>query len=328
MPHTLAALTRGEISEWRATLIVRETATLTREHRRQVDSELAGRLAGAGDKWVGDEARRIGYRLDPGSAIRRVRGAVADRRVGLRPAPDTMTYLTGFLPVAQGVACRASLEKEADARRAAGDPRTRGQIMADAMVERITGHATTGATPVEVSLVMTDRTLLSGDHEPAHLGGYGPVPAFLARDLVRETDRVWLRRLYTRPEDGSLVAMDSRRRTFDGALRRFLVLRDQTCRSSWCDAAVRHTDHPVRAADGGPTSAANGQGLCEQCNYAKEAPGWQARRVADRRHTIETTTPTGHRHRSRAPDPPGFSSRFNLTTGTSPLELRLAELAA
>lgn len=42
MPHTLAALTRGRISEWRAKLLVRETAYLSREDRAFIDAELAG----------------------------------------------------------------------------------------------------------------------------------------------------------------------------------------------------------------------------------------------------------------------------------------------
>ena len=79
---------------------------------------------------------------------------------------------------------------------------------------------------------MTDRTLLAGGDEPAHLVGLGPLPAPMARDLARDTDAdVWLRRLFTRPEDGALVAMESRRRLFPDRLRRFLVLRDQTCRT-------------------------------------------------------------------------------------------------
>jgi hypothetical protein len=312
MPHTLAALTRGEISEWRATLVVRETATLSKAHRAQVDTELADKLTGAGDKKTADLARAIGYRLDPGSALRRIRGANSDRHVGLRPAPDTMSYLTGFLPVAQGVACKAALAKDADTKKAAGDTRTRGQIMADTMVERITGQATATGVPVEINLVMTDKTLFSDDHEPAHLHGYGPIPAALARTLTRDADRAWLRRLYTHPTSGELIATDSRRRKFDGLLRQFLVLRDQTCRNPWCNAPIRHTDHPVRVADGGATSAENGQGLCEQCNYTKEAPGWNARRIPGTQHTIETTTPTGHTYLSGAPDPPGSRPRYRL----------------
>ena len=305
MPHTLGALTRGEISEWRATVVVRETATLSRGHRAQVDRELAGRLTGAGDLRVAALTKEIGYRLDPGSAIRRIRGATSDRRVGLRPAPDTMTYLTGFLPVAQGVACYAALTREADTRRAAGDPRTRGQIMADTLVERITGQATASGTPVEIALVMTDQTMLAGDQSPAHLDGYGPIPAPLARQLTRNADKVWLRRLFISPTDGSVVAMDTRRRLFDGPLRRLVVLRDQTCRNPWCDAPIRHADHVTRAADGGETSADNGQGLCEACNYSKERPGWHTRRLPGPRHPVATTTPTGHTYLSRAPDPPG-----------------------
>lgn len=154
---------------------------------------------------------------------------------------------------------------------------------------------------------MTDRTLFNGDDEPAYLSGFGPVPASVARRLARDTDKVWIRRLFTRPDGDDLVAMDSHRRTFTGKLRDLLILRDQTCRTQWCDAPVRHIDH-VRAHDaGGATSAANGQGLCAACNYTKQSPGWRADiiHLPGSPHTVETTTPTGHRHRSQAPPQPG-----------------------
>ncbi|MCW2762755.1 MAG: nuclease [Marmoricola sp.] len=305
MPETLGALTRGEIPEFRAMLVVSETAVLSREHRTQVDAELGKRLADLGDRSAAAETRKIGYRLDPGSALRRTRGAASDRYVSLRPAPDTMSYLTGFLPVAQGVACKAALMRHADSLRAEGDERSRGQIMADALVERITGQASADAVTLEVSLVMTDRALLGNDNAPAHAENYGPVPASLARQIVRDADRVWLRRLFLAPDATSLVAMDSRSRGFDGELRRFVVVRDQNCRSPWCDAPVRHADHVVRVADGGATTAENGQGLCERCNYAKEAAGWATKQIQGRRHRVEITTPTGHRYVSEAPDPPG-----------------------
>jgi hypothetical protein len=46
MPHTLAALAAGVLSEWRATLIVRESACLDVEDRRTLDAELCSDLAG------------------------------------------------------------------------------------------------------------------------------------------------------------------------------------------------------------------------------------------------------------------------------------------
>ena len=56
----------------------------------------------------------------------------------------------------------------------------------------------------------------------------------------------------------------------------FLILRDQFCRMPWCDAPIRHADHPVPSRAAGPTDAQNGQGICESCNYTKEAFGWHA----------------------------------------------------
>ena len=40
MPHTLAALEAGVLTEWRATLIVRESACLEVEDRRALDAEM------------------------------------------------------------------------------------------------------------------------------------------------------------------------------------------------------------------------------------------------------------------------------------------------
>ena len=68
-----------------------------------------GALAGAGDRTIIAAARAAAYRLDPRSVVNRARNAVADRHVSLRPAPDTMTYLTALLPVTAGVAVHAAL---------------------------------------------------------------------------------------------------------------------------------------------------------------------------------------------------------------------------
>jgi hypothetical protein len=199
--------------------------------------------------------------------------------------------------------------------------------MADTLVERVTGLSSDEPVPVTVDLVMTDRALLRGDTEPALLPGYGTVPAAWARDLVevaaswkpgtkasaRRNVRAFLRRLFTAPGTGELISMDARTRRFPAGLGTFLDLRDQTCRTPWCDAPIAHHDHPWAVAAGGPTTAANGQGLCEACNYAKQAPGWRAREVPGLRHTIETTTPTRHRYRSTAPPPPGTPPGSHMT---------------
>jgi hypothetical protein len=218
-----------------------------------------------------------------------------------------MTYLTGFLPVAQGVACHAALAREADSRKAQGDTRSRGQIMADTLVQRVTGQAQATGTPVEIEVVMTDKALLAGAQEPAHLVGYGTVPADHARTLVRDAESAWVRRLYTHPESGSLVAMDSRRRLFTGQLRHQLVLANDICANPYCDAPVRHADHASPVRDGGPTTLDNAAGVCEACNYTKDLPGWTTTILTrtDGTKVLDLVSPTGHRQRSRAPAPPG-----------------------
>lgn len=312
LPGTFAALAAGRITEWRAQLVARETMWLPLEDRLAVDAELADKLEGWGDRQVEAEVRKAAYRLDPRGYVERSAGAAKDRTVTVRPAPETMSYLTGYLPVAQGVAVSAALKAQADSLKAQGDERSRGQIMADLLVQRVTGQADAEAVPVEISVVMTDRALFNtgaGAQEPAHVDGFGPVPADLIRRLLLAADAhadAWLRRVYADAATGELAAIDARRRLFDGPLRQLLVARDQWCRTPWCGAPIRHADHVVPVTQGGPTEVDNGQGLCEACNQTKEAPGWTAWPVRRRyRHEVETTTPTGHRYRSRAPDPPG-----------------------
>lgn len=84
--------------------------------------------------------------------------------------------------------------------------------------------------------------------------------------------KVFIRRLYTDPATGVLTGRDPRRRLFTGSLRAFIVARDRTCRTPWCGAQIRTIDHIHRHSDGGPTTADNGQGLCERCNLARERP--------------------------------------------------------
>jgi hypothetical protein len=265
-----------------------------------------------------------------------------------------MCYLTALLPVSAGVAVHAALVLNADTLRAGGDPRSRGQIMADDLVERVTGTPG-GITGIELQLVMTDRTLFQGDGEPARLPGYGVVPGGWARSIINrggsapatsvprastpgastagaaareQAFKMWIRRLYTAPATGELVAMDSRARLFPAGLRRFIEARDDTCRTPYCDAPIRHLDHIVPWYGGGATTQVNGAGLCEACNHTKEAPGWKAHpstgpnAAGATRHAIHLTTPTGHSYQSTAPPLPGTQRGSPAADSGRPKELR------
>jgi hypothetical protein len=310
LPNTAAALTAGVLSEHRALIVVRETSELGPDDRREADRRIAAELPHLGDRELAAAARQQGYALDPVAHVRKHARAVSERRVSLRPAPEVMAQLSALLPAAQGVACWVALKKAAAGLRAGGDERSEGQLMADTLVERITGQTQAAATPVEVQLVMTDQTLLAADDEPARLTGYGPVPAPIARQLLRDLPaqtKTWIRRLYTSPDTGRISGIDGRRRRFTGRLRKLLIVRDEICRTLFCNGAIKHLDHVTPSADGGPTSQANGQGLCERCNYVKSEPGWKAEPDPDGGAgvSVTTTTPTGHSYISRPPPLPG-----------------------
>ena len=311
MPHTLAALECGALSEWRATLIVRESACLSVADRRTLDAEMCADVAGLegkGNKQIASSAKEIACRLDVQAVVDRAAKAEAQRNVSIRPAPEAMTLVSALLPVKQGVSVYAALKRAADT---TFDDRSRGQVMADTLVERVTGRPAEEPEPIAVNLVMTDQALFGQDNCPALVDGYGPIPAEIARKLVSSAvvdarSKATLRRLYRHPRSGALVAMESRSRCFPKGLALFIGLRDQTCRTPYCDAPIRHRDHAVPSSRGGPTHVLNGLGMCAHCNYVKESPGWQVSTCeVDGVHTAEFVTPTGAHYWSTAPPLPG-----------------------
>ncbi|WP_134738647.1 HNH endonuclease signature motif containing protein [Nocardioides sp. 503] len=329
MPHTLRLMQEGRLSEWRAMILARETACLSVEDRAEVDARLCanGEAASMSDQGLSRAARKLACELDPAAVAARARRAEAERHVSLRPAPDTMCWIRVLLPVKQAVWVYAVLLTIAKNARSQGDPRSQGQLMADALVERVTSESAEAAPKVELKLVMSDTAFFGTSEDAADLEGYGPVPAPWARAFVRDAAaqaRLWVRRLYVAPSTGELIGMDSRARCAPGGLAAFVATRDLgLCRTPWCGAPIREADHVVAYEDGGVTAAFNLQGLCRRCNLVKQALGWRAAQVFSLwRHTVETTTPTGHTYRSRAPAPPGHVDIY------SPGERLLLELIA
>ena len=363
LPGTMAALTAGEISEWRATIVVRETVCLSPERRREADRRLAGGLRDLGDRALAAAAHRACVDLDQESVVERRRRAAASRHVSVRPAPDGMAWLSILGPLVDVVGAHVALraaeqarhvatgDPEADAA-AAADERGRGAWMTDTALELLSGRAPGQAQPVEIGLVMSEGVLLPGERSGAGAGGADdevevPGHGALAGDLAREhllrlldegDDRdgetaLWLRRLWTTPDGRDIVAVDSRQRLFAGRLRRLIELRDATCRVPWCDAPVRQVDHVHPVARGGETSASNGMGVCQRHNLDKEAPGWRAEVISTGLdpgggpHEVRLTTPAGE---VRCLAPPllglGRAERRPVVEQPSALESRLLAL--
>lgn len=330
LPGTMAALTAGEISEWRATIVVRETTCLSPERRREADRRLAGGLRDLGERALAAAAHRACVDLDQGSVVERRRRAAASRHVSVRPAPDGMAWLSVLGPLVDVVGAHVALRAAEQARHVAtGDPETdaarasdqrgRGAWMADTALELLSGRAPGQPQPVEIGLVMREGVVLPGGDadDEVEVPGHGALAGDLAREhVLRLLDTgddgdgetaLWLRRLWTTPDGRDIVAVDSRQRVFGGRLRRLIELRDPTCRVPWCDAPVRQVDHVRPVARGGETSAANGMGLCQRHNLDKEAPGWRAEVISTGLdpgggpHEVRLSTPAAGDVRCLAP---------------------------
>ncbi|MGC5616503.1 HNH endonuclease [Georgenia sp. Z1491] len=326
LPHTLDLMEKGLVSEWRATILLRETVTLSADDRREVDARMAVDLPTMGDGQIHQHARRHAMELDADNAAARRAHENSQRRVSLRGGQGSMAYLTAHLPMTDAVRVHASLTAQAATLTTDGKAggRTRHQLAADLLVEHVTGTATTEPRDVALTIVMPADTLAGAD-VPAWLTGHGPLAAESAREHVRHARTVWFKRLWTDPDTGGVVSMESRSRVFTGELRKLVLIRDDICRTPYCTNPVEHIDHTTDHALGGATSAANATGLCASCNYAKQHPGWRYATSDDGR--IDVRTPTGHTYSvPRSPFPYQHRPGPEMTTDRyQALRRRVAE---
>src|SRR5688500_14795035 len=95
LPETNRLLVGGEISEYVASLVVSETRHLDATSKGEVDRKIAtAGIAQMGPRSAAACARKHAYEADPAGYVQRGRTERKNRRVSLRPAPDTMSFLS------------------------------------------------------------------------------------------------------------------------------------------------------------------------------------------------------------------------------------------
>ncbi len=296
LDHLRRLFGAGRISAYKVHTVVTATSHLDASERAEVDRLLAVHdLDTFGVGRLRNQARQLAAQVAPEKFRARCAAARSGRRVTLRPSADGMTDLTAHLPVEQGAACYAALQKAFNEVSVNPAPLTRGrgQVMADSLVERVTGQAVATDVDIQVQVVVPVEALVDPDSPlPAEIPGHGPVPA----DLLATTGgrKTW-RKLVT--SDGVVIGGDSTQRRFTGFLADLIRARDRyRCREPYCDSPIREVDHIRRWADGGQTEFPNGRGYCVFHNQLREQPGWHAGQTSG---GIRTTTPTGRTYLSR-----------------------------
>lgn len=225
LPATFALVAEGRLDEQRARTVVAGTDTLPAGAAAAVDAAIAP-VAPELTNWQLRD--RVAAEVAAVDAARHAAGR-RERRVAPNPLPDGLAELIITGPAPEIATIFTALDGLAHGRPPAGDgtgiDAARFDALADWAQAVLDGAA--GGPPVpgtgrwagsrpHLLLTMSADTLAgTGDH-PALLGGYGYLPAPVARDLAAEAGRC--DRLLTDPAGGAVVGVASQ--TTPGPARR------------------------------------------------------------------------------------------------------------
>jgi hypothetical protein len=273
MPATSAAVRAGQLSldhvdllmsadrPWRSAVFSTDEAMLVKQCARQ--------------KVFSDARRVVAYWMQRADAVAGERDAEYRREsahVHASPLPDGTVVLNGRLdPVGGGIFTTEleRLEQQLYTRdQREGRERTASQRRAEALVEMAKRSA---AMPSNARSRRPLVSVLVGDQQLSQLceleDGTVLAPSDLLA-LLRDAD------LESVIFDGADTVLSvSKRRTFSGALRRAIEVRDRRCQhTAGCEEPPGHcdVDHIVPYGQGGVTSQFNGRLLCQASNRNPE----------------------------------------------------------
>lgn len=316
LPATLTALGTGRLSRRHAAVITELTNAISdSDVLAQIEQSVLDKAHTETPAAFRRSVARAVAVADPDGEHRRHLTACRQRHVTLTPLADGMASIWALLPALDAHTLMEAIRLRADHDRAAlskaertNDLRTADERRADALVALATdvvmgppptqpGKAHHGGRKPHLQVTVALSTLLSLNERPAHLSGYGPISAALARELADDPSGTW-RRLVTDPVNGQLLEYGRQTYRPPTGLRRFVTARDQVCSFPTCQypAEQADLDHLVPFPVG-PTNAANLHPLCRRHHRLKHETRWKVE-AADGGY--DWTSPTGRRyHKSR-----------------------------
>ncbi|WP_199435568.1 HNH endonuclease, partial [Qaidamihabitans albus] len=330
LPGVLGAMEAGEIEGYTAGRLVEATAMLEDPQARQVDAELAeklatGRVGSFDPTGLVQATRRLVEKTDPEGQTARARRARAGRRVELIHGEHATATLAADLPAELAASCYARLDALARRLRRHDPHRTLDQLRADICADLLLGRdpgVTAPAAAATAFLHLPVDTALTMSEQGCELAGYGPIPAPIAREIMTNPASTW-RAVLTDPATGAPVDLGRRRRRPSALIRDLVAVRDRECATPGCHRPAQRSDFDhltpwTRNHGHGPTTTGNGGAKCRRCHQLKDHPHWKlhhnpttgtstittptGRHYTQHRHTI--TTPTHHPSDPPTPQPP------------------------
>ena len=247
-PAAHAQRAEGALTTSKASILVRECTELDTPACARIEAQVLGQAATQSPVQFTRTVRQLIATADPAGAETRHHAAAARRYVQVSPAADGMAWLTAFLPAPDAVMIHTALT--AAAQRAltdgslsdathSGTPEARStdQLRADLLTwpfhqALTTGVLTgptdqplgrTGGTKAHIHITAPLTMLMGLSDNPAHLHGYGPIPASMARRIAAQG--TW-RRLLTDPVTGVVLDVGTTTYTPPADLTRHIHARD------------------------------------------------------------------------------------------------------
>jgi hypothetical protein len=244
------------------------------------DAVLTDAARALGPEDTAKAVRRWVAGIDPDGALDDAAGQPRILRMAV--SAHGRIYLTGHLDPVGGETVHAALEAEMNGDRPAGDRRSHGRRMGDALVALARRALRSGELPTVRGAaaqvrVTIDWFALCADRGAVGVAGgelafAGPITAETARRLACDAGVV---RVLTDPA-GLPLDVGQDRRCATAAIRHSLEQRDGHCvfagctiPAAWCDV-----HHVIHWAHGGPTSCENGALLCERHHTAVHEGGF------------------------------------------------------
>ncbi|TFD62755.1 HNH endonuclease [Cryobacterium suzukii] len=294
-PRTLDALRSGAISLRHVRRVLDQLNSVPRPARAELEAVLLPHARKLTAAQFDGKARKLRERFHPDSITVRRTKCLADRRVMFFPDQDGMATL--WLRAASddllGVYNRVT--ETALSLQGTDEPRTLSQLRADVAIDLLaSGVTSTGlgaGVSATVNVTVPVLTLMGKSDEPGELEGYGPIDPETARRLAG-TATSFLR-ILTHPHTGIVLDVSATPFRVPAALKKYLQLRDGTCRFPGCNRAARHSDldHTRDKQFGGPTAATNLHFLCPANHNLKHYSDWNV--TADPDGTLNWISPAG-----------------------------------
>ncbi|TFD72250.1 HNH endonuclease signature motif containing protein [Cryobacterium sp. Hb1] len=300
LPATRAELEAGLISYRHVEVIVDNALSLPDDAWVTFETEV---LAGIENLTVGQLKKRaitVRELSHPESIVTRHKKALSQRCFFVMPARDGMACLELTLSQEDAAAISDRVDTLARSLHNAAqqdpvDTRTLGQQRLDVAVDLLlTGVTETGlGAGVQglVNVTVPVLTLMGLSDEPGTLDGFGPIDAKTVRRVAATAKS--FTRILIHPETSAVLSVGKTRYKVPADLKKWLEIRDGTCRFPGCTRQARHSeiDHTHDWQYNGETRWDNLAHLCKRGHRLKTESGWTARQTAD--GVLHWTCPAG-----------------------------------